>query len=219
MKAVFATIATLALSVFAAPAAAEVSAVAVRSAAVAQPEFAVLKRDQTAEDLIDAINKATDNINTIGVSINVTITKVKSGAISKPEGIKLVNDELQKLLKDIGDIGSQFLAAARVAVSKETIKVILKAVEAWFRAAVSVFNAVLINFSGSITLSFTIHVAFSLFVSFLTGLAGVFGKDIVPGLLAIFQGFVNEFKGSAGVVLGPFLKFIIHFLQGLPGGQ
>ena len=70
MKAVFATIVTLALSVFAAPAAAEVSAVAVRSAAVAQPEFAVLKRDQTAEDLIDAISKATDNINTIGVSIS-----------------------------------------------------------------------------------------------------------------------------------------------------
>lgn len=70
MKAVFATIATLALSVFAAPAAAEGSDVTVRDAAVAQPEFAVLRREQTAEDLINAINKATDNINTIGVSIS-----------------------------------------------------------------------------------------------------------------------------------------------------
>lgn len=70
MKAVFATIATLALSVFAAPAAPEGSDVAVRDAAVVQPEFAVLKREQTAEDLINAINKATDNINTIGVSIS-----------------------------------------------------------------------------------------------------------------------------------------------------
>lgn len=149
----------------------------------------------------------------------MTISSVKSGAISKPEGIQLVNDELQKLPKDIGDIDAQFLAAAPVAVSKETIKVILKAVEAWFRAAVSVFNAVLSNFGSSITLSFTIHVAFSLSVSFLTGLAAVFGKDIVPGLLAIFQGFVNEFKASAGFVLGPFLKFVTQFLQGLPGGQ
>ncbi len=81
MKAVFVSIATLALSVFAAPSVAEGS-VAVRSAAVVEPEFAVLKRDQTAEDLINAINKATDNINTIGISISKTMPLFSAGCCS-----------------------------------------------------------------------------------------------------------------------------------------
>lgn len=63
------SVATLALTVFAAPSAVEGS-VAARDAPAAQPEFAVARRDQSAEDLINSITKATDNIKNIGVSVS-----------------------------------------------------------------------------------------------------------------------------------------------------
>ncbi|ATY64688.1 hypothetical protein A9K55_005182 [Cordyceps militaris] len=213
MKAVFVSLATLALSVFAAPSPIEGSLAVREPAAVASSEFSVEKRAQSAEDLINAINKATGNVNTIGVSINVTIGKFKAGAITKLTATRLSSDDLQKLIGEIGALAAKLLSAARVALPKEALQLVQSAIGGFIRASILVFGA-LVDAFGISGIPFAIlNISFSLFTTFLTASVAVFGKDIAPGLLLILQDILGGLSGQASTVLGPSLKFLAGFLR------
>ncbi|OAA73703.1 hypothetical protein ISF_00604 [Cordyceps fumosorosea ARSEF 2679] len=210
MKSIFFSLATLALSAFAAPAIAEGSLAATAAGVVAaEADFAIEKRAQTAEDLINAIVKTTDNINTIGVSINVTLSKVKTGAITKQVGALQVTVNLQKVLGEIGTLLSKVLFAARIAVPKELLEPVVKAVERLVLATVIIFGAVLETLGLSGVPSAIVSLTFNLVASLFTGLIGVFGRDIAPGLQLIVQSLLAEnFPAQLAALLAPSLKFL-----------
>ncbi|TQV98388.1 hypothetical protein V2A60_007868 [Cordyceps javanica] len=217
MKSIFVSITTLAFCAFAAPSVPSIAeeSLAAPDADVAQPEFAVFKRAQTTEDLISAIKKATNNVNTVGATINVTLSKVKSGAMTKQAGSQQTKNELQKVLNEFSSLVAQILAAFHVAVPKELLKLVVDAVDGFVQAVVLIVGAVIntIGFGG-IPLSF-FTIGLNLFTSLFTGLVGIFGREIAAGLLLVTKNLIGGLNGQMSTILGPILNFDAGILSQL----
>ncbi|KAJ3482669.1 hypothetical protein NLG97_g7510 [Lecanicillium saksenae] len=218
MKAVFISIATLAFSAFAAPSVAEGS-VAARSAAVAQPEFGVVKREQTAQDLINSITKASDNIKNIGVSVNATLAEVQAGTISKEDGANQTASDVQNLLDEISGIVSEVLAAAHIDVPKPEVQGLLNAVHSLIHNILNIVGTILDVLPVAPLLSGLLQQVVGLLTTLIGALAGVVGGPLIPGLLSIVQSLLGSLTGALLSLLSPVLGPLVAILTGATGSN
>ncbi|TQV98389.1 hypothetical protein IF1G_02469 [Cordyceps javanica] len=211
MKAIFFSLAALALTAFAAPAVQD-GAVLVTTVATENAGSIDKRENSGAADIIKALTEGNNNIKDITGSINSTLADVQSGKTSKEEASKQTNDDLQNLLDELAGIFNQVLNKVGIATTKGEFQTILNEAGTLLSEVLSTVKVLLTLLGALPALNSVVQSVLNLLSKILVALTVALGTVIVPGLLAILSPLLAAL--GAGLV-GPILNVVAGLVAGI----